>query len=38
METYPEENRPKKDKSVVDSWPNQTKDKDVIIVTPIKKP
>ena len=27
-----------KDKSIDDGWPNQTKDKDVIFVTPTKKP
>ena len=35
-----EENNPGKgiDKSVDDGWPNQTKDNDVIVVTPTKKP
>jgi len=35
-----EENKPREgiDKSVDDGWPNQTRDKDVIIVTPTEKP
>jgi hypothetical protein len=39
-ESTPGEKNPNKDtdQNVQDGWPNQTKDKDVIIVTPTKKP